>query len=320
MTHFGINGSYFMHSTPEYNASHKKQNSEYNKKYYQAHKEKWGVDKDSDSSSDLNDKDEKSKDSKKSSKKILPKLNGGSKAISKSSKSKKASSNKESSSKKKETEEEKAEREKKEQEEAERKAAEERQKNAEYAEKLKQQQEALAKIAENQNGVKKKKPNVRKSNNAVKHSCIYISVNKESYLKHHGITNQRWGVKHGPPYPLAREVAKAVKKGAFEGLKQGGKQAKQYAIQNTIRPATDRIQKKKNPQPFNAKKIATGALVIAGSALATGIISRLVDFGVDKAIKGGKAVVANMLVNAPNEGLANVGVNMLLDAARTTRR
>ena len=317
MTHFGINGGYFMHSTPEYNAKHKKENSEYNAKYYKEHKEKWGVktsETDSNSDSDSDDKDEKDKKSKKKEEKKL-KLNGGSKAIAKAKKSTSKKST-EKTSKKKETEEEKAEREKKEKEEAERKAEAERQKNAEYAEKLKQQQEALAKIAESQNGVKKKKPNVRKSNSSVKHSCVYIGINTESYLKHHGITNQKWGIKHGPPYPLARAVSSAVKKGASEGLKQGGKQAKNYAIQNSLRPATDRLQKRKNPQKFEPKKIAKSSLVIIGTAVATGILSRLVDVGIDKAVEGGKKAAGYILMNAHNEGLANYGVNMLLDEAR----
>lgn len=30
------------------------------------------------------------------------------------------------------------------------------------------------------------------------------------YLEHHGILGQKWGVKHGPPYPLDSKTAKRV--------------------------------------------------------------------------------------------------------------
>lgn len=32
------------------------------------------------------------------------------------------------------------------------------------------------------------------------------------YLEHHGIQGQKWGIKHGPPYPLDRKTSKAIKK------------------------------------------------------------------------------------------------------------
>ena len=33
----------------------------------------------------------------------------------------------------------------------------------------------------------------------------------EKWLAHHGIKNQKWGVKHGPPYPLNRKVSNRIK-------------------------------------------------------------------------------------------------------------
>lgn len=314
MSNFRVN-SFLQHSTPEYNAKHKKENSEYNAKYYQAHKEKWGV-KDSGSSSESSDSDDEDDKKKKKKKEenpraYLDKLNGGSKAISKKKeKSEKKSSEK--SSKKKETDEEKAERLRKQKEEKERKAEETRKANEEYAAQLKKVQEQMA---ERQNGVKKKKVNVTKSNPYVKHSYI-VNPSSEFYLMHHGIDNQRWGVRHGPPYPLAREISSAIKKGASEGLSQGGKQVKNYAIQNTIRPATDRIQKKKNPQKFDAKRIAKTSAVMIGSAVAAGVLSKLVDFGIDKAVRGGKIAAGTLLSQSSNEGISNWGVNILLDAYR----
>ena len=317
MTTFRVNTPYLQHSTPEYNAAHKKENSEYNAKYYQAHKEKWGVKKDensksgTDSDKDEDEKDKKKKKSGQSVEDILSKLNGGSKSVgkgsSKKSSSKKTSEKSSDEKKKNETEEEKQKREEEERAEEERKNEELRKKNAEYTEEVKKHLTAYSELVKQK---QKKK--------TVKHSYS-VSIDGELYLKHHGIDNQRWGVRHGPPYPLAREVANAVKKGAEKGLKEGRKNAINYAVQGTVRPVTDRIQKKKNPQKFDAKKLATGALVIAGSALATGIITKLVDYGIDKSVDAGKKAVATVLVNAPHEGLSNVGVNMLLDAARKAR-
>lgn len=34
----------------------------------------------------------------------------------------------------------------------------------------------------------------------------------DDYLAHHGIQGQKWGVRHGPPYPLDREVSSKIKK------------------------------------------------------------------------------------------------------------
>lgn len=33
------------------------------------------------------------------------------------------------------------------------------------------------------------------------------------YLEHHGILGQKWGVKHGPPYPLDSKTSKKVSSG-----------------------------------------------------------------------------------------------------------
>lgn len=39
-------------------------------------------------------------------------------------------------------------------------------------------------------------------------------INKiEEYLAHHGILGQKWGVKHGPPYPLDDKTSKKIKSG-----------------------------------------------------------------------------------------------------------
>ena len=32
------------------------------------------------------------------------------------------------------------------------------------------------------------------------------------YLAHHGVQNQHWGVRHGPPYPLDSNASKQAKR------------------------------------------------------------------------------------------------------------
>lgn len=44
-----------------------------------------------------------------------------------------------------------------------------------------------------------------------------------SYLCHHGIKNQHWGVRNGPPYPLDRKTSNAIKRGKNETRHEGKK-------------------------------------------------------------------------------------------------
>ena len=42
-------------------------------------------------------------------------------------------------------------------------------------------------------------------------STFYSNNDYRDYLSHHGIKNQRWGVKHGPPYPLDDKESRRIK-------------------------------------------------------------------------------------------------------------
>lgn len=44
-------------------------------------------------------------------------------------------------------------------------------------------------------------------------STFYPANDYRDYLSHHGIKNQRWGVKHGPPYPLDDKESKKIRSG-----------------------------------------------------------------------------------------------------------
>lgn len=272
MSNFNVNTGYFQHSDPKWNKKHAEEISEYNAEYYETHKEKWKDNKKSDDddeekkdSSKSGSDDEEKKDSKDKSsgssgkskeekiKDLLKKINGGSKKGGSANKSSKKSSTKSStkSSSKKETDEEKKKREEEEKAEKEREAEETRKKNAEAAEKYNKVMEANAKyIEEQQKGKKKSKPNVAKSNKAVKHSAVYIGVNSQPYFQHHGRLGMKWGKRNGPPYPLdysklseeerAKDKARVKEEGDIESV--GYKKNRSYFTDQEINEVINRYQ------------------------------------------------------------------------------
>ena len=199
MSRFKINSSYFMHSNPEYNKKHKEEISKYNAQYYEEHKEKWADNKkkddedeeekkketsESEAESEKDSKDDKKSGGSGSKEKKMPVLNGGSKKGGSPTGKKKSASNKSSSKKDEEkTEEEKAE--------EERKLEESRQNTKEFTDELNKHLLAYSELVKQQN---KKK--------TVKHSAVYVGINKSSYIEHHGRLGMKWGKKNGPPYPL----------------------------------------------------------------------------------------------------------------------
>ena len=49
-------------------------------------------------------------------------------------------------------------------------------------------------------------------------------MEKYSYLMHHGIKNQHWGVRNGPPYPLDQKKSNSIKKGNNEKVRYSNKE------------------------------------------------------------------------------------------------
>jgi hypothetical protein len=70
----------------------------------------------------------------------------------------------------------------------------------------------------------------------------------ENILQHHGVEDQRWGVRNGPPYPLSGDNKKAAK-AAYKEAKTLKKQAKKAEKQEA---KTQAIQKQKNKIIANA--------------------------------------------------------------------
>lgn len=50
-------------------------------------------------------------------------------------------------------------------------------------------------------------------------------------LYHHGIKNQHWGVRNGPPYPLDRKTSARIKKGHNEKLRDNKKKVHRMHLQ-----------------------------------------------------------------------------------------
>lgn len=46
------------------------------------------------------------------------------------------------------------------------------------------------------------------------------------YISHHGVEGQKWGVRHGPPYPLDREAKKEVRKQIRSNTKEIKREAR----------------------------------------------------------------------------------------------
>ena len=54
----------------------------------------------------------------------------------------------------------------------------------------------------------------------MKYYGIYPQNDFRYYLQHHGIPGQKWGIQHGPPYPLSREVNLEIRKNCTHEKKE----------------------------------------------------------------------------------------------------
>lgn len=81
----------------------------------------------------------------------------------------------------------------------------------------------------------------------------------EKELYHHGIEGQKWGKRHGPPYPLDRSESRAIKKQAKALAKQekilrkrglSSKAASKYAKQLTDEQLNDVIDRLKREETY----------------------------------------------------------------------
>lgn len=81
----------------------------------------------------------------------------------------------------------------------------------------------------------------------------------DDFLVHHGVDGQKWGVKHGPPYPLDRTEKNSKTIDKLNKRKAGqGKVADNYRKKKikTIEKRIDKLNKKiyKDPEKENSKR------------------------------------------------------------------
>lgn len=74
-------------------------------------------------------------------------------------------------------------------------------------------------------------------------SSVLVSLDP-SYLEHHGIKGQKWGVEHGPPYPLKTGVSARIKRAAKSVKNRVEANRKERA---TKREAKEEKRRQKNP-------------------------------------------------------------------------
>lgn len=77
----------------------------------------------------------------------------------------------------------------------------------------------------------------------------------ETYLIHHGIDGQKWGVQNGPPYPLDKskysmKEKRALKK-AVKDVKRSRKNANKYKVLMSDKEIEDRNKRLENEKKLN---------------------------------------------------------------------
>lgn len=77
---------------------------------------------------------------------------------------------------------------------------------------------------------------------------FYSNNDYRDYLSHHGIKNQRWGVRHGPPYPLDDRESRRIQKRRGDVNYFNEDKTVKY------RPNGDRPDEKENKRNLNSKQ------------------------------------------------------------------
>lgn len=117
----------------------------------------------------------------------------------------------------------------------------------------------------------------------------------KNYLEHHGILNQKWGKRNGPPYPLNRESHSSAEKKTLSKSLSGKRHEEMYDRKTKSNPSRNKVREKKDFHLTDQQKkyIKIGASVAAAALVAYGgyklsknpKFRRLAAKGIDKIIK-----------------------------------
>ncbi len=79
----------------------------------------------------------------------------------------------------------------------------------------------------------------------------------ETYLEHHGVKGQKWGVKHGPPYPLSRQKGSgrlAKGKGSIQKKKPSGGLIERHKAKKTYKQRVQSAEKARQAKQAKAEE------------------------------------------------------------------
>lgn len=97
----------------------------------------------------------------------------------------------------------------------------------------------------------------------------------ENYLVHHGIDNQKWGVRNGPPYPLQKAVSNAIK--------QGQNAAVAKSSSKVVNAAANKASGKNKKLDIDTEKLVKEALFTFGTVAVTSLLATGVNAGINAA-------------------------------------
>lgn len=123
-------------------------------------------------------------------------------------------------------------------------------------------------------------------------------------LYHHGIKGQKWGVKHGPPYPLKQETSQRVQKQATTSKRKTASNTEQQGTKRRVTPSkavqknsefvVGRIpkQEKRGLTDEQKKKLKTAGILLGSALAVAGVIVIAKKTG---ALDKGKALIEDAL-------------------------
>lgn len=146
-----------------------------------------------------------------------------------------------------------------------------------HAKTIKSNLDEIRKSEESDTAKKEEPKKKEEKKDTAKHSDILISdLMNEDYLEHHGIIGQKWGKRHGPPYPLSGKVSAAVKRGDNPKTKSSdtvyGDAKKKTATKSKVKKAKVDHMKEDDPDEEKYRKSqAVASMVMSTLGVAAGV-------------------------------------------------